>query len=68
MHELDTVLELLRFAPEGRCCSSFVFRNLNGREYRAVHSLKGEEVPPESELDTATFISQFRFFASVIAV
>ena len=44
MHKLDTVLELLRFAPEGRGCSCLVFGNLNGGKHRTVHSLKGDEV------------------------
>jgi hypothetical protein len=44
MHKLDTVLELLRFAPEGRGCSCLVLGNLNGGKHRAVHSLEGDEV------------------------
>src|SRR5579862_4484484 len=44
VHKLDTILELLRFAPEGRGCSCLVLRNLNGGEHRAVHSLKGDEI------------------------
>src|SRR5579871_1790150 len=44
VHKLDTVLELLRFAPEGRGRSCLVLGNLNGGKHRAVHSLKGDEV------------------------
>jgi hypothetical protein len=44
MQKLNTVLELLRFAPEGRGCSSLVFGDLNGGKHRPVHSLKGDEV------------------------
>jgi hypothetical protein len=43
MHKLDTVLKLLRFAPEGRGCSRLVLGNLNGGKHRTVHSLKGDE-------------------------
>src|SRR5580700_5508313 len=44
MHKLDTVLELLRFAAEGRGCSCLVLGNLNGGKHRAVHSLEGHKV------------------------
>src|ERR1700678_862815 len=44
MHNVDTDLELLRRAPEGRSCSSLVFGNLNGGKHRTVHSLKGDEI------------------------
>ena len=44
MHNLDAVLELLCFAPEGRGCSCLVLGNLNGGKHRAVHSLKGHEI------------------------
>src|SRR3984885_11520396 len=44
MHKVDTVLEDLRFAPEGRGCSSLVLGNLNGGKHRTVHPLKGDEV------------------------
>ena len=44
MHKLDTVLEDLRWPPEGHGCSRLVFRNLNGGEHRAVHSLEGNQV------------------------
>jgi len=46
MHKLDTVLEGLRWSPEGRGCSRLVFRNLNGGKHRAVHSLEGHEIAP----------------------
>jgi hypothetical protein len=41
MHKLDTVLEDLRWPPEGHSCSRFVLRNLNGGKHRAVHSFEG---------------------------
>src|SRR6202042_2405645 len=41
MHKLDTVLEHLCWAPEGRSCSCLVLGNLNGGKHRAVHSLEG---------------------------
>jgi hypothetical protein len=44
MHKLDSVLEELGFAPEGRGSSSLMLGNLNGGKYRSVHSLKGDEV------------------------
>src|SRR5580700_7297245 len=44
MHKVDTVLELLRWAPEGRGCFCLVLCNLNGGKHRAVHSLEGDEV------------------------
>jgi len=65
MQKLDTVLELLGFAPECRGCSRLVLGNLNGGKHRAVHSLKGDEVA--AGIDHPTFIFQFRFFASATA-
>ena len=65
MHKVDTVLEDLGFAPEGCGGSCLVFGNLNGGKHRAVHSLEGHEIAPEST--TAMFIFQFRFFASATA-
>jgi hypothetical protein len=45
MHKVDTVLEDLGRAPEGRSCSSLVFRYLNGGQHRTVHSVKDDKVP-----------------------
>jgi hypothetical protein len=44
MHKLDTPLELLRFAPEGRSCWCLVLGNPNGGKHGAVHSLEGREI------------------------
>src|ERR1700691_3091231 len=44
MHELDTILEDLRRAPEGHGSSRLVLGDLNGGEHRAVHSLEGNQV------------------------
>jgi hypothetical protein len=44
MHKLDSVLEDLRWPPEGNGGSRLVLRNLNGGKHRAVHSLEGNEV------------------------
>src|SRR5437764_1203052 len=41
MHELDPILEDLCGAPEGHSRSRLMFRNLDGGEHRAVHSLEG---------------------------
>src|SRR5271154_2029294 len=41
MHKLDTVLEDLRWPPEGDSRSRLMLRNLNGGEHRSVHSLEG---------------------------
>src|SRR5258705_7879844 len=43
-HQLDTVLEDLGWAPEGRGCSCLVLGNLNSGKHRAVHSLEGNQV------------------------
>src|ERR1700678_51005 len=40
MHKLDTILELLRFAPEGGGCSGLMLGNLNVGKHRTIHSLK----------------------------
>src|SRR5579863_425032 len=44
MHKVDTVLEYLGWAPEGRGGACLVLGNLNGGKHRAVHPLKGDEV------------------------
>jgi hypothetical protein len=44
MHQVNTILEDLRWTPEGRGGSRLVLRNLNGGEHRAVHPLEGNQV------------------------
>jgi hypothetical protein len=44
VHQLDTVLEDLRWPPKGHGCSRLVLRNLNRGEHRAVHALEGNQV------------------------
>src|SRR5208283_1472753 len=44
MHELDTVLEYLGWAPEGRGGACLMLGNLNGGKHGTVHALKGDEV------------------------
>ena len=45
MHEINAILENLRWSPEGHRCSRLVLRNLNGGKHRAVHSLESNQVP-----------------------
>jgi hypothetical protein len=44
MHELDAILEDLRWTTESRGCSRLVFRYLDGGKHSAVHSLESNQV------------------------